>query len=234
MAAKTITVDRLGLSEYQKTWDLQKTFFEQRLSRQAGDRLILCEHPHTYTIGRDGQDNPSRHLLLTRDELRKQGISLFEIDRGGDITYHGPGQIVGYPVIDLNHYYRDVHRYLRDLEETVIRVIAEFGITGCRFSPHTGVWTETDQGPKKICAIGVKVSRWITMHGFALNVNTDLRYFAGIVPCGIQQFGVTSIRELTGQMLDLTEIENVLIRKFGEVFEAEMIEPATMYGGEEK
>ena len=233
MPSKAITVIRLGLSDYQKTWDLQKTFFEQRLNSLKADRLLLCEHPHTYTIGRDGVETASRHLLLTRDELQRRGIALHEIDRGGDITYHGPGQVVGYPVLDLNMYYRDVHRYLRDLEETVIRTIECYGVTGHRFSPHTGVWTETDQGPKKICAIGVKVSRWITMHGFALNVNTDLRYFSGIVPCGIQHYGVTSVRELTGQTIDLSEIENVLIRKFGEVFEAEMIEPATKNGEEE-
>ncbi len=222
MAAKAITVVRLGLSEYQKTWDLQKTFFEQRLRRQTGDRLLLCEHPHTYTIGRDGLTAASNHLLLTPKQMEERGIALYEIDRGGDITYHGPGQLVGYPVLDLNMYYRDVHRYLRDLEEVIIRTLSDTGITARRFAPHTGVWADTLRGPKKICAIGVKVSRWITMHGFALNVCTDLNFFSGIIPCGIQDYGVTSVSKLTGKRYRMSEIENLLVHRFGEIFNAVM------------
>ncbi len=224
MPAKAIAVYRLGLSDYWFAWDLQKTFFEQRFHAAAGDRLILCEHPHTYTVGRDGLETVSRHLLLGPEKLKERGIALYEIDRGGDITYHGPGQLVGYPILDLNCYYRDVRRYLRDLEETVIRTIADYGVAGRRFQPYTGVWTDTDQGPKKICAIGVKVSRWITMHGFALNVNTDLSYFSGIIPCGIEHFGVTSVGELTGRNIPMNEFETHLIGHFGDVFGAEPYE----------
>jgi lipoyl(octanoyl) transferase len=224
VAAKAITVCRLGLSDYREVWDTQKTLFEKRMNQQSGDRLILCEHPHTYTIGRDGVSTAPRHLLLTKEQLNERGIALFEIDRGGDITYHGPGQLVGYPILDLNDYYRDVHRYLRDLEEVIIRTLKNVGIDGKRFPPHTGVWVDTAQGQKKICAIGVKVSRWITMHGFALNVNTDLNYFSGMVPCGIEHFGVTSIRELTDSDCTMRDVENHVINQFSQVFTADMID----------
>jgi lipoyl(octanoyl) transferase len=208
----------LGLSDYQSTWDLQKKLFDQRLKDEIGDVLILCEHPHTYTVGKNGVDTLSKHLLMNQEELAQNGISVFEIDRGGDITYHGPGQIVGYPILNLNNYYRDVHRYLRDIEEVIIRSLSEFGINGKRIDRITGVWIDTPQGPEKICAIGVKVSRWITMHGFALNVTTNLDYFNGIVPCGLSDKTVTSMEKILDQKVGVGEVESVVIKNFGRVF----------------
>jgi lipoyl(octanoyl) transferase len=213
-----VRIMRLGLADYGRTWDLQRSLFERRLKGQTDDWLILCEHPHTYTVGRDGIDHLGRHLLRNREELALHGIQVFEIDRGGDITYHGPGQLVGYPILDLNAYYRDVHRYLRDLEETVIRTVGAFGIAGRRIDRSTGVWVDTPRGPEKICAIGVKVSRWITMHGFALNVDTDLKYFGHIVPCGISDKGVTSIQAVLERTMSIPEVEEELVRRFEEVF----------------
>lgn len=226
-AVKVVHVHRLGLTDYQQVWDLQKQLFTARLAGQIEDQFILCEHPPTYTIGRNGVATATEHLLLNRNQLRARGIRLYEIDRGGDITYHGPGQLVGYPILDLKGYYRDVHRYLRDLEETIITTLAVFDLMARRFPPHTGVWVDTPHGPEKICAIGVKVSRWVTMHGFALNVNTDLTYFNGIVPCGIRQFGVTSMANLKQKNILMTEVEEALIQQFGEVFGADMIEEIT-------
>ncbi len=212
---------KLGLSDYQVTWDLQKKLFDRCLAGETGDTLILCEHPHTYTVGKNGVDSMGKHLRMNKEELAENGISVFEIDRGGDITYHGPGQVVGYPILNLNHYYRDVHRYLRDLEEVIIRTLSEFGITGKRIESITGVWVDTARGQEKICAIGVKVTRWITMHGFALNVNANLDYFNGIVPCGISDKSVTSMEKVLGKKIELNLVEDSIIKCFGEVFEIE-------------
>ncbi len=216
---------QLGIADYSRTWDLQRSLFERRLTDETDDSLILCEHPHTYTVGRDGVDHLGRHLLMNKVELALHGIQVFEIDRGGDITYHGPGQLVGYPILDLNGYYRDVHRYLRDLEEVIIRTTGTFGLTGHRIDKATGVWVDTPRGPEKICAIGVKVTRWITMHGFALNVHTDLKYFQHIVPCGISDKGVTSIQTLLGRPVPMPDVEEELIRRFAEVFGVTTIRP---------
>jgi lipoyl(octanoyl) transferase len=213
----------LGLSDYQSTWDLQKKLFDQVLHGEIDDTLILCEHPHTYTVGKNGVASLGKHLRMNQQELSENGISVFEIDRGGDITYHGPGQIVGYPILNLNHYYRDMHRYLRDIEEVIIRVLAEFHVAGKRIEKITGVWTDTPGGPEKICAIGVKVTRWITMHGFALNVNSNLDYFNGIVPCGITDKGVTSMERILGKKIDLNHVENSIMKYFREVFETQTI-----------
>jgi lipoyl(octanoyl) transferase len=209
---------KLGLADYRSTWDLQKKLFDRRLRNEIEDTLILCQHPHTYTVGRNGVDTVAKHLLMNQEELAENGISVFEIDRGGDITYHGPGQLVGYPILNLNNYYRDMHRYLRDIEEVIIRTLAEFGMTGKRVEKITGVWSDTPRGPEKICAIGVKVTRWITMHGFALNVSPNLDYFNGIVPCGITDKGVTSMEKILGNNIKMAEIENVIVKNFGEVF----------------
>ncbi|MBX7150941.1 lipoyl(octanoyl) transferase LipB [bacterium] len=219
MSNKLLQIVHLGLIDYQTAWDLQKTLFDKRLSNQIEDTLLLCEHPHTYTVGKNGVDSVSKHLLMNKDELATHGIKIFEIDRGGDITYHGPGQIVGYPILNLNNYYRDVHRYLRDIEEAIIRTLAEYGLTGKRIDAITGVWIDTPRSPEKICAIGVKVTRWITMHGFALNVNTNLDFFNGIVPCGISDKGVTSIEKLLQKKIDVHEVEAILTEKFAEVFD---------------
>ena len=213
-----LNILKLGLSDYASTWDLQKRVFDLRLKGLIDDTLILCEHPHTYTVGKNGVDNVSKHLLMNKEELEKNNISVFEIDRGGDITYHGPGQIVGYPILNLNNHYRDMHRYLRDIEEAVIRSIGAFGITGKRVEAVTGVWVDTPRGSEKICAIGVKVTRWITMHGFALNVNSNLDFFNNIIPCGITDKGVTSMQKISGKEFPLSDIEDRIITSFEEVF----------------
>ena len=213
-----LNILKLGLSDYASTWDLQKRVFDLRLKNLIDDTLILCEHPHTYTVGKNGVDNVSKHLLMNKEELEKNNISVFEIDRGGDITYHGPGQIVGYPILNLNNHYRDMHRYLRDIEEAVIRSIGAFGITGKRVEAVTGVWVDTPRGSEKICAIGVKVTRWITMHGFALNVNSNLDFFNNIIPCGITDKGVTSMQKISGKEFPLSDIEDRIITSFEDVF----------------
>jgi lipoyl(octanoyl) transferase len=173
-----------------------------------------------YTIGKSGNRN---HLLASEEELRSKDAEVYYIDRGGDVTYHGPGQLVGYPILDLNTYYLDIHRYLRDLEEVIIRTLGEFGIKANRDSNFTGVWV----GSEKIAAIGVKVSRWVTMHGFALNVNTDLSYFDRIIPCGIFHKGVTSIEKLLGQQVPLDEVSQCIVKHFEEVFDVKSIEQNT-------
>jgi lipoyl(octanoyl) transferase len=215
-----IRVTDLGRTAYAGAWDLQRTLFGQRHTGAAGDTLLLTEHEHVYTLGKGSDDD---HLLASPGELAGAGAQTFRIDRGGDVTYHGPGQLVGYPILRLDAYYQDVHRYLRDLEEVLIRAIGEFGIDGRREAGMTGVWV----GQDKIAALGIKVSHWITMHGFALNVNTDLTYFDRIIPCGIFHKGVTSMARLTGGApLEMSLVKRSVIRCFGEVFDAEMAETA--------
>jgi lipoate-protein ligase B len=207
----------IGITEYSFAWELQKYLHDKRVSQDIPDTLLFTEHYNTYTIGKSGGDD---HLLASTDELREGNVSVFKTDRGGDITYHGPGQIVCYPIIDLKNYYLDVHRYLRDLEEVVIRTLAHYEIVGHREPEYTGVWV----GDEKICAIGVKVSRWITMHGFAFNVNTDLSYFGRIIPCGIFHKGVTSLSATIGgteKSVDISEVKRVIAEKFAEVFQTE-------------
>ncbi len=216
---KKIILTDIGTSEYSLAWELQKILHQKRVEGKIPDTILFTEHYNTYTIGKSGGDD---HLLATEDELLKGNVSVFKTDRGGDITYHGPGQIVCYPIIDLNNYYQDVHRYLRELEEVVIRTLAYYKIEGHREPEYTGVWV----GSEKICAIGVKVSRWVTMHGFAFNVNTDLSYFGRIIPCGIFHKGVTSLSELLGRTADLSEVKNVVAEKFTGVFQTE-IDPVT-------
>ena len=214
---KTVEVVNLGLTDYKSTWGLQKKLFDLRVEGKISDILLLNEHRHVYTIGKSGDDN---HLLASEEELRKSGADVYHIDRGGDITYHGPGQLVGYPILDLNNYYLDIHRYLRDLEEVIIRALAEYGINASRDNNFTGVWVENE----KIAAIGVKVSRWVTMHGFALNVNTDLSYFERIIPCGIFHKGVTSIERLLDHQVPLDEVSRLIIKHFGKVFGIKSVE----------
>jgi len=206
----------LGLIDYKKAWDLQKEFFVLRYKKLIPDLLLLLEHPHTYTLGRTAD---TAHLIGSKEYLSENKISVYDIDRGGDITYHGPGQIVGYPIIDLNDWYKDTHKYLRGLEEVIIKTCAEYGITGERDPEHTGVWV----GNRKIAAIGIKVSRWITMHGFAFNINSDLSYFGGIIPCGISDKGVTSMLEETGQETNISEVKSKLVRNFKEFFQYDSV-----------
>jgi len=213
-------VARLGRTEYRECWDLQRRLAHARAENAVPDVLLLTEHDHVYTIGRSGDD---RHLLASNEELSASGASVVHTDRGGDITYHGPGQLVGYPILDLAAHGSDLHLYLRMLEEAVIRTLREFGIPSERHPSYTGVWT----GGEKICAIGVRTSRWITMHGFALNVNTDLKRFDRIIPCGIFEKGVTSMNVRTGRDVALEAVESAVAGNVGTVFSSE-IRPVTV------
>ena len=209
-----IEVVDLGLTSYRAAWELQREVFGLRLDGKIPDVLLLNQHNHVYTLGRNADPD---HLLAAEGELSEGGIEVCLTDRGGDITYHGPGQIVGYPIIDLSAYYRDVHRYLRDLEEVLIRTLAGYGLSARRDGDFTGVWV----GSEKIAAIGIKVSRWVTMHGFALNVNTDLSYFERIIPCGIFHRGVTSMQERLGCELPLSAVSGEIAHHFSAVFGVE-------------
>jgi lipoyl(octanoyl) transferase len=211
----TISVVELGRMEYRECWEIQKRAFRLRGSGAVGDLLLLTEHNHVYTLGKGADEN---HLLAGSAELASMGADVVLTDRGGDITYHGPGQIVGYPILDLRGYVPDLHRYLRDLEEVVIRVLGRLGIAARRIAGYTGVWVAND----KICAIGVHASRWITMHGFALNVGTDLSMFGRIIPCGIFEKGVTSIEQVTGSPQRIEAITPLIEQEFGTVFGAVM------------
>ena len=211
MNQRKFTHIELGFADYKEVWDLQKKTHIEKQNGRVDDVLYTVEHNHVYTLGKTGSRD---HILLTEEEMAAKGISYYEIDRGGDITYHGPGQLVVYPIIDLNNYYKDTHRYLRDLEEVVIRTLAELGITGTRDEEFTGVWV----GEEKICAIGIKVSRWITMHGIALNVNTELEYFDKIIPCGIFHKGVTSIKKELNREADMNEVKKLILKNFDAVF----------------
>ena len=220
----------LGLIDYQDAWNYQTSLFEKVLGVKSENRslpenqqhltenfLLFCQHPHVYTLGKSGKED---NLLVKTDELKGIGATYYHINRGGDITYHGPGQIVGYPIIDLENFFTDIHKYMRFLEEAVIQTIAEFGVSAGRIPGLTGVWINHDNGKpaRKICALGVKTSRWVTMHGFALNVNTDLNYFSHIVPCGINDKEVTSLQKELGSAVDLKEVEEILKNKIAGMF----------------
>ncbi|MGE5591473.1 MAG: lipoyl(octanoyl) transferase LipB [Bacillota bacterium] len=201
----------LGRRPYEPVWELQKGLVQARRSGCAGDVLLFVEHPHTYTLGRRGDPG---HLLVGQDQLSQEGIPFVRIDRGGDITYHGPGQLVGYPIVDLSPWNRDLVRYVRMLEDVLIRALGDFGVKARREEGYTGVWTDRN----KVAAIGVKVSGGVTSHGFALNVGTDLSYFERIIPCGIQDRGVTSLSRLLGRSVDLDEARGAVTRQFAQVF----------------
>jgi lipoate-protein ligase B len=204
----------IGRTHYADAWVLQKQLWRLRAERTIDDVFLLTEHEHVYTLGKSGDDN---HVLASLEELRANDAELFHIDRGGDVTYHGPGQIVGYPILDLNHYKPDIHLYLRNIEEVIIRSLAEFQIHAGREEGMTGVWVEGE----KIAAIGIKVSKWITMHGFALNVNTDLNRFERIIPCGIFHKGVTSMQKILRHTVLLEEVHSIIIKNFCDVFGCE-------------
>ncbi|MBI3110226.1 MAG: lipoyl(octanoyl) transferase LipB [Ignavibacteriales bacterium] len=206
-----LLVSDIGRTRYAAAWDLQHKLFDLRHYGLVNDLLLFTEHDHVYTIGKGGDQD---HLLASEEELSAGGVEVFRIDRGGDITYHGPGQIVGYPIIDLNGYFPDIHRYLRSLEEIIILALAEFDIEAAQEEGLTGVWVKGE----KIAALGVRVSKWITMHGFALNVNTDLSKFDRIIPCGIFHKGVTSMQQLLGREIPLQEVQASLVQAFGVVF----------------
>jgi len=202
----------LGIVQYGDGLLLQQTAVEKLRSGEGREQLLLLEHPHVFTLGR-GAD--SSNILADSHELESNSVEVHETGRGGDVTYHGPGQLVGYPVVDLKPDRCDVHRYVRDLEEVLIRTIAEFGVSGARIPGLTGVWV----GNEKIGAIGVRIARWITSHGFALNVNTDLSFFRMIVPCGIADKGVTSLSKLIGREIGLHDVADITAQKFAEVFD---------------
>jgi lipoyl(octanoyl) transferase len=206
---------KTGLWDYQEAWDIQGRLHPARVAGDVEDTLILTEHPHTYTIGKAGGE---ANLLVDEKRLSDAGIAVHRIDRGGDITYHGPGQIVGYPILDLHDYYLDIYRFLRDLEEVLIRTLAFYDLKAERVQGLTGVWV----GGAKVAAIGMKVSRWVTKHGFAFNVNTDLDYFGNIVPCGITDKSVTSIQRLVGESVSLVETRDLVAREFSSVFDIEL------------
>jgi lipoyl(octanoyl) transferase len=221
----------LGLIDYQDAWDYQEKLFSDTLSVKTQNRslpveeqlmtpnhVIFCQHPHVYTLGKSGKQD---HLLLSEEELSLKEAKFYKINRGGDITYHGPGQLVGYPILDLDNFFTDIHRYMRTLEEAIILTLADYHISAGRISGLTGVWLDfiEQKNPRKICAMGVKASRWVTMHGFALNVNTDMSYFGNIVPCGIEDKAVTSISKELGYGVDIDEVSSILKNHLGTLFE---------------
>jgi len=220
---KTCLTVELGLIGYAEAWKLQKRFVAARKAGVIPDVLLFCEHPHVITLGRNGK---REHLLASEHVLRQKGVEFHETDRGGDITYHGPGQIVGYPILDLDAIRRDVHWYVRMLEECMIRATGEFGIAARREEGKTGIWVQAGETSEKLGAIGVHISRWVTSHGFAYNVATDLRYFDLIVPCGIAERKATSLEKLLERGVKRNEVTPLLARHFGEVFGLEMRETA--------
>jgi lipoyl(octanoyl) transferase len=213
-----LEVRRLGLMSYRDALTLQRQLVEDRKAGRTSDVLLLLEHPHVITLGVKTSSSRS-HIVAPADVLEARGVEVHETGRGGDVTYHGPGQLVGYPIIDLKPDRCDVHAYVRDLEEVMIRVCADYGVAGRRLEGLTGTWVDTRHGPLKIGAIGVRISRWVTSHGFAFNVNTDLDFFRLIVPCGIEQHGVTSLEALLGRALSIEEVEDAVVRHFARIFE---------------
>jgi lipoyl(octanoyl) transferase len=234
MQNKRVEFIDLGLIEYQKAWDFQEEQFQKIVNFKIANRdldekqatpnyLIFCQHPHVYTLGKSGK---LENLLLDEQGLTDKKATFFKINRGGDITYHGPGQLVGYPIIDLDNFFTDIHKYMRLLEEAVILTCADYGIESGRIEGLTGVWIGKDDNPRKICALGVKASRWVTMHGFAFNVNTDLNYFKNIIPCGIDDKAVCSLESELGRALDLSEVSGKLRKHIADLFEMEIFETA--------
>jgi lipoyl(octanoyl) transferase len=222
-----------GLVDYQTAWDKQEELFSKTVALKTHNRnhpneqentvnhLIFVEHPHVYTLGKSGKPE---NLLLSEDGLKEKNAVYYKINRGGDITYHGPGQIVGYPILDLDHFFTDIHLYLRTLEEAVILTLKDYGIISGRYPGYTGVWIEPDlPSARKICAMGVRCSRWVTMHGFAFNVNTDLTYFKNIVPCGIDDKDVTSMQRELGKELNINEVKKNLMRHIAVLFSMKII-----------
>lgn len=229
---KHITIHDLGLKDYKAAWDYQEALFKDILdikikNRREGTRLetpnyfLFVEHPHVYTLGKSGDMS---NLLLNEAQLSQKGATFYKINRGGDITYHGPGQIVGYPILDLENFFTDIHKFLRFLEEIIILTLAEYGLKAERSPGETGVWLGVGTPfARKICAMGVRASRWVTMHGYALNVNADLGYFDNIIPCGIRGKAVTSLNvELGVDQVDETEVKAKLLKHFAALFEAEI------------
>ena len=227
-----VKLQDLGLKDYQEAWDYQNTLFQQIIDIKLDNRnnnhsnitpnyFLFTEHPHVYTLGKSGDFN---NLLLSENQLKEKGISFFKSNRGGDITYHGPGQIVGYPILDLDNFFTDIHKFMRNLEEVIILTIAEYGLNGERSEGETGVWLDVGTPfARKICALGVRTSRWVTMHGFALNVSADLGYFDHIIPCGIRGKAVTSMEVELNRKIDVNEVKKYIKNHFSAVFKSEFI-----------
>ncbi|MEO6849750.1 MAG: lipoyl(octanoyl) transferase LipB [Mucilaginibacter sp.] len=240
MKNKNVFFQDWGLIDYKQAWDKQEAIFAETVNLKTqirnrritseGDEydddpftpnhLIFCEHPHVYTLGKSGKPE---HLLLDENGLREKNASYYVINRGGDITYHGPGQIVSYPILDLDNFFTDIHLYLRTLEEAVILTMAQYGLKGDRYPGYTGVWLDpANENARKICALGVRCSRWVTMHGLAFNVNTNLDYFGNIVPCGIDDKAVTSMQKELGKELKIEEVKKNLKHHISVLFNMEM------------
>ncbi|WP_293925205.1 lipoyl(octanoyl) transferase LipB [Sphingobacterium sp. UBA6320] len=232
MQNKKVTFIDWGLVDYQEAWDRQEEIFKKTLAIKHDNRvnntelstenyLIFNEHPHVYTLGKSGKPE---HLLLDQKALEEKEARYYKINRGGDITYHGPGQIVGYPILDLDNFFTDIHLYLRTLEEAIILTLQDYGIQAGRYPSFTGVWIDADnEKARKICAMGVRASRWVTMHGFAFNVNADLSYFGNIVPCGIDDKDVTSMERELGYKPNINEVKDKLKRHIANLFAMELV-----------
>ncbi|MBK7967261.1 MAG: lipoyl(octanoyl) transferase LipB [Bacteroidetes bacterium] len=232
---QTVTFQDLGEIDYKQAWDLQESLLAETVRQKVENRtlapaqhfpprhyLLFCEHPHVFTLGKSGAEE---HLLADEQKLEEIGATYYKINRGGDITYHGPGQLVGYPIFDLDHFFNDIHKYLRLLEESIILTLAEYGIEAGRVAGLTGVWLDGDDKMKarKICAFGVRCSRWVTMHGFAFNINNDLSYFNKIVPCGIADKGVTSLSKELGREVNINEVKSKVLFHLQTLFEFEVV-----------
>lgn len=236
MEKQKVFLEDLGFAAYKPVWDYQEkllaetvgvktSYFDTRpFERPTNHHLLLVEHPPVFTLGKSGH---VENILISETEMQKKGIEYYKINRGGDITFHGPQQLVGYPILDLEKFFTDIGKYLRGLEEVIIRTIAHYGIKGMRSPGETGVWIDADKPgyERKICALGVRTSRWVTMHGWALNVNTNLEYFDYIIPCGIQNKKVTSIAKEIGRAVSFEEVKTELLRAFADVFSVELIQP---------
>lgn len=237
--AKVLFTD-LGLIDYKEAWDYQEKIFNEVVQAKMRNRdlpdngktaplhhLIFCEHPHVYTLGKSGSED---HLLLNENALEENHATFYKINRGGDITYHGPGQLVAYPIFDLDDFFTDIHKYLRFLEEAVILTLKEYGIQGARYEGYTGVWLDPDDPLKarKICAMGVKCSRWVTMHGIGFNINTDLSYFNNIIPCGINDKQVTSLSKETGREIDMEELKSKLKLNLANLFDFDFVKEESL------
>ncbi|MCX6274198.1 MAG: lipoyl(octanoyl) transferase LipB [Bacteroidetes bacterium] len=226
---KEVVYRDIGLVTYKEAWDLQekllKEIADQKLLKrssgkdlQTSNYLLFCEHPHVYTLGKSGKE---KHLLINEEQLKNNDAEYFQINRGGDITYHGPGQLVGYPILDLENFFTDIHKYLRYLEEAIILTLKEYDIQAGRIKGLTGVWLDAEDPDKarKIAAFGVRCSRWITMHGFAFNINTDLSYFGNIIPCGIEDKAVTSLQKELGRIVEMEEVKSKVKKHIVQLFE---------------
>ena len=237
MSRRSVRFADLGLWSYQRAWDFQEALFTEVVEQKSANRklpeperiatrdtLLFVEHPHVYTMGKSGDVG---NLLADDERLKAINAEFFRTNRGGDITYHGPGQLVGYPILDLDEYFTDIHRYLRTLEEVIISTLADYGLNGDRSPGETGVWLDVGSPfARKICAMGVRASRWVTMHGWAFNLNTDLRYFEYIIPCGIKDKAVTSLQRELGRRVDEAEVKALVANHFARLFEVDLADTA--------